>query len=388
MAVAGVICEYNPFHRGHEKQLRLIRERLGQDTAIVCLMSGNFVQRGAPAMLDKSVRATAAIDSGANLVLELPVTYCLRSAEGFAAGGVQILSKLGAVTHLSFGCETADEEALADTAKRMCTESYTQTLKDALASGVSYAAARQSALETLGGAGNLLREPNDILALEYCKAIYEQNSLLVPLAIRREGGYHEQTADLENPSATAVRALLMGEDWRRFVPLAAIAHYESAARYTLDAGERAILARLRGMDAAQWQSVPFGSEGLWSKVMKAVQSESSVEAIIAASKSRRYARTRLQRMLLCAYLGIDNDTLFADAPYVRVLGFDDAGRGLLRAMHGRSTMPIIHAGESPLDTAFSELERRCAGLYTLFSTEKTPDSALSEENRRIYYKKM
>ena len=388
LAIAGVICEYNPFHLGHAKQFRQIRERLGEDAAIICLMSGRYVQRGEPAVFDPSVRAAAAVDCGASLVLELPVTYALRSAEGFAQGGVEILSALGVTEYLAFGCESGDGEALLRTARQMTEPTYTEFLREALDEGLSYAAAREQALSNFGGNGNLLQKPNDILALEYCKAILEQKSLLKPLALQRGGDYHAEFADAEDPSATSIRALLPDGNWQPFVPQEAISHYASAELHTPLAGERAMLARLRGLTDDDWQTVPFGSEGLWSKVMKAARAEASLEGIITASKSRRYPRTRLQRLLLCAYLGIDCETLAKPAPYVRALAFDDAGRALLRQIHERCSLPVIHAGQTPPDEAYAALEARCERLYTLFSTEKTLASTAKAENGRIYYKKM
>ena len=205
MQTVGVICEYNPFHLGHARQLGLIRQQLGQEAAIVCLMSGNYVQRGEPAVFDKCVRARAAVEAGASLVLELPVTYALRSAEGFAAGGVSILSRLGC-GFLSFGCESGDGDAILRAAEASRSSEFEQTLHANIQTGLSYAAARQRALEALGQDGQLLTRPNDILAFEYCRAILTQNSPMHPLAVLRPGDYHADTPDAEHPSATAVRA--------------------------------------------------------------------------------------------------------------------------------------------------------------------------------------
>ena len=171
MQICGVICEYNPFHNGHRRQLSQIRDILGPDVGIVCLMSGNFVQRGAPAVFDKTVRARAAVECGASLVLELPVTAALSSAEGFARCGVEILDRLGAVDTLCFGSETGDTDALVRAAEAMCSPEFTQALRTALDEGRSYPAARQLALERVSGDGALLTAPNDILAAEYCKAL-------------------------------------------------------------------------------------------------------------------------------------------------------------------------------------------------------------------------
>lgn len=385
MAAVGIVCEYNPFHLGHEKQLRLARGLLGADTAIVCLMSGNFVQRGAPALFGKAVRARAAVECGASLVLELPVTCALSSAEGFARGAVEIFDRLGAVDTLCFGSETGDTAAIVHAAEAMTAPAFTQALRAALARGMSYPAARQRALEAAAGGGALLTAPNDILAVEYCKALLERGSGIRPLAVRREGGYHDETPDAGNPSATAVRAALMrGEDWQQLVPEAAAAIYGSAVHYELRYGERAMLARLRAMTDAEWADIPFGSEGLWCKVRRAVQTEGPIESILCAAKSKRYPRTRLQRLLMCAYLGLTQADLARPIPYVRVLAFDQAGRTLLRRMRSSGSIPIVNAGARPADAAYYALERRCAALYGLFAESDAQTLSAFEEALRIF----
>ena len=388
MAVVGIICEYNPFHNGHLRQLMQIRQRLGADTAIVCLMSGRFVQRGDAALFAPAVRAAAAADCGADLVLELPATHSLRSAEGFAAGGVDILSRLGVVDTLCFGAEHADTAALLQTARMLCSADYDAALRTALQTRGSYAAAREQALRTLGGDGALLQRPNDILAAEYCKAILQQGSRMQPLCITRGGDYHSMEADAENPSATAVRALWPDGGWRALVPEAAARHYAGAETFTLAAGERAVLARLRGMTPAQWQDVPYGAEGLWRCVYKAVQRAGSVEEIIETAKSKRYVRTRLQRMVLCAYLGLTAAELTRRAEYVRVLALGSGGGALLRRIRREGALACLNAGARAPDGAQAELEARCAGLSTLFSTGTGAPAAALAQNDRIYRRKI
>lgn len=379
MKAVGVICEYNPLHLGHKKQLELIRGRFGADTAIVCLMSGSFVQRGAPAIFDKSLRAKAAVLSGADLVLELPVTAALSSAEGFAAGGVRILSEI--CGGLCFGTESGEADALMDTARGLLSAEFSVHLKERLETGVSFPAARQAAAEKLGIDAQLLSRPNDILGVEYCKAILAQGSTMEPLPIHREGSYHASKADLENPSATAVRELIAsGKDWAKFVPAYPV--FENAPRHTLQAGERAILSKLRTMTEAEFEALPYGSEGLWRKFMAACRTEASVEDILAATKSKRYTRTRLDRMLMCAFLGIDRQTLERPAPYVRVLAFDDTGRAILN--RHRESGRFRNAGEAAEDP-YWDLEQRCGDLYGLFCADG-PEPAGLESKRRIFYK--
>ena len=386
MHICGIICEYNPFHRGHEKQLRQVRQALGADAAVVCLMSGSFVQRGEPAIFEKRVRAQAAVLAGANLVLELPVTKALCSAEGFARGGVEIFTKLGIIDTLAFGCESGDGQAIFTAAQAMCAASYDRALREILDTGASYPAARQRALEALGQDGRLLMKPNDILAFEYCRALLTQNSPMRPLAVLRPGDYHADTPDAEHPSATAVRRLILsGSGWRQYVPAACT--YENAVPHALLWGEKAMLARLRGMEQADWARTAHGSEGLWSKVWKAVLSQPDYESILAAAKSKRYPRTRLQRLLLCAYLGISEESLRQTPPYVRVLAFDERGQTVLRQAKKSGGCMLVNAGQTPPDAAYYELERRAADLYTLFSRPGAPCSAGTERGTRIYQRK-
>ena len=377
MAIVGIICEYNPLHNGHRKQIRLIRQMLGEDTTVVCCMSGNFVQRGAPAIVNKSLRAKMAVLAGADLVLELPVTYALSSAEGFAAGGVKILSHV--CDYLCFGCETGNADSLMATAKALLSETFPPLLREELDKGKSFPAARQAALEAMSCDADILSRPNDILAVEYCKAIIAQGSSMKPLPIIREGSYHAELPEMENPSATAVRKLMLaGLEWDAYVPLR-----EDAPQHTLDAGERAILARLRTMTDAEFESLPYGSEGLWRKFMHACRSCATLEEIIAATKSKRYTRSRIDRMVMCAFLGITKDILESEVPYTRVLAFNDAGRSALKQMKQHAV--CINIGES-FDDPYWEMEKRWESLYGLFCLD-TPDAPDAAENHRVYYHK-
>ena len=379
MAIVGIICEYNPLHNGHAKQFHMLRQMLGEETVIVCCMSGNFVQRGAPAIFDKSLRAKAAVLAGADLVLELPTTYALSSAEGFAAGGVRILSHI--CDYLCFGCETGDAASLMATAKALLSQEFPPLLRAELEKGLSFPTARQAALETMDLDADILSRPNDILAVEYCKAILSQNSSMQPLPIYRAGSYHAETPELENPSATAVRKLIVNqENWHAYVPNGNC--YADAPRHTLDFGERAILTRLRTMTDEEFEALPYGSEGLWRKFMHACRSCSTLEEIIAATKSKRYTRTRIDRMVMCAFLGITKEMLESPVPYTRVLAFNDRGRSVLKLIKQHTI--CINAGES-FEHPYWELEKRWGALYGLFS--EAPEAPDVEEKRRVCYHK-
>ncbi len=380
MKTVAIVCEYNPLHLGHIRQFAAIHRAYGEDTRILCLMSGNYVQRGEPAIFDAGTRAAAAVRSGANLVLELPITAAIASAEGFARGAVDVLNRLGMADVLCFGCESGDSESVMSTAKLLCTPEFSQRLRQGLSDGDSFASLRQRTLEAMGGNGSLLRTPNDILAVEYGKALLATGSSIVPMAIRREGSYHAQCPDQCNPSATALRALLPCAQWLAYVPEEARAIFSHAVPHRIEWGERALLARLRAMPDCEFEALPYGSEGLWRKLMKESREADSVEMLIDRVKSRRYARSRIARMVLCAFLGVTAQTLAESVPYVRILGFDHEGRAMLRQMD--SQIPLLHAGQSA-SGSYAELEQRAARMYSLFlPPEETP---IAVKQQRVFH---
>ena len=382
MKITGIICEYNPFHLGHQKQIDRIRTE-NEDCGIVCMMSGNFVQRGHPAIIDKSYRAKAAILSGADLVLELPVTAALSSAEGFASEGVRLLG--GFCDSLCFGSETGSKDALMTTAQALLSPAFPEALAAELKKGVSFPAARQAALESMGVSSDILSRPNDILAVEYCKAILSQNSRLTPEPIRRGGNYHDTAADSSDPSATAVRELLLNHgDWKRYVPQPVYCCFEGQALHTLAAGERAVLGKLRTMSDEKFEALPYGSEGLWRKLMHAARKEAILEDILNTVKSKRYTRTRLDRMVMCAFLGLTADDIRSPAPYARVLAFNDKGRDILKLARQSGSFP--NTGEK-VDHPYQAIETRCGALYGLFCTS-SPESPDLESSQRVYYHKI
>ena len=335
-----------------------------------------------PSIFDKSIRAKAAISAGADLVLELPVTAALSSAEGFASQGVSILGSF--CDSLSFGAENGNPELLLATAKLLLTPEFSGFLKSALREGLSFPAARQKALENMGFNGSILTTPNNILAIEYCKAIVSQNSKMKPEPILRHGNYHDTTPDPENPSATALRKLLEEDlNWQNYVPDAVIPIYKNAPWHTLQAGERAILYRLRTMTDAEFEALPYGSEGLWRKFMKNARQYASLEEILSATKSKRYTRTRLDRMIMCAFLGLSAEDLNAPTPYVRVLALNDKGREILLKARENGHFPNIG---KKIEHPYQAIENRCDDLYGLFAAEKTETAGITAK-RRIQYVK-
>ena len=374
MKTVGILCEYNPLHLGHARQISSIRNSCNDECAVVCLMSGNFVQRGQPAVFDKMLRARAALESGADLVLELPVTYALSSAEGFAAGAVSILGTF--CDEMSFGAEHPDRDALLSTARALLSPEFSEKLRRHLDLGVSFPAARAKALSDMGAGADLISSPNDILAVEYCKAILSQGCAMTPAPIHRPGSYHDLTANPENPSATSLRLLIEnGKSFRPFVPTDV---FTNAPVHTPAYGEKAVLARLRTMTDAEFEALPYGSEGLWRKFMRECRQQNTLEEILTAVKSKRYTRTRLDRMAMCAFLGLTAADLASPAPYCRCLGFTDRGRQVLHLAKQRTA--IYNVGQR-VDDPFWLLEQRCNDLYGLFAEH--PEPAGQEPDRRI-----
>lgn len=381
MQAAGIIVEYNPLHCGHVHLLREIRRLLGPETAIICAMSGDFVQRGDFALLNRRARARAAVESGADLVLELPLPWAVASAERFADGGVQTLLATGLVTHLAFGSECGDASALMDVAQALDHKDFPALLKDSLKDGVSFAAARQSAAEQLLGRekAQLLSSPNNTLGIEYCRALLRHGSTVTPLTIPRLGAGHDDTETVNGfASGSAIRALLREGQRDKALSLMAPSmadayrQEEAAGRAPVfsETLERTILARLRTMTREDFAALDESREGLYNRLYDASRTARSLEEFLQSAKTKRYAYARLRRMVLWAYLGLDPHTFPATVPYLRPLAANETGRALLGKMRKSASLPIL---TKPADVRRLEkeaqdlftLEARAADLYTL-----------------------
>ena len=372
MTIAGIICEFNPLHRGHAYLMAQLRQRGAE--AVVCAMSGNFVQRGEPALVNKLSRAEMAVACGADLVLELPTPWAMATAETFARGGVQLLSMAGC-THIGFGSECGDTAALQSAADTLLLPALQADIRAQLAAGITYAAARQRAVEArLGAAAAVLRQPNDTLAVEYLRACRQLRAGLTPIAIRRIGAGHDGGAAAGYASASHIRQLLQqGREGEALsympAPAAAVLARELAAGRTADGQnvERAILARLRQMTENEFAAYDGGGEGLYHRVYDAVRGSATVEALLAAAKTKRYTAARLRRMVLSAWLGLPGAP--EAVPYARVLAANETGRAILRQMRKAGAPVLTKAADvAALGTAAETLFRREAGytdLYTL-----------------------
>ncbi|MCR5842428.1 MAG: nucleotidyltransferase family protein [Oscillospiraceae bacterium] len=348
MRAVGIVCEYNPFHRGHQYLIEACRDRLGSDAAVVCAMSGDFVQRGEAALFDKFTRAGAACRAGADLVVELPLPWCLSSAEGFASGAVAMLAALGCDT-LAFGSESGDGEALDRLAAYLVSSGAITDIRkrmDADAS-LSFARARQlSAQDALGDAALFLNSPNDILGVEYLKAIKTSGADMKPLVVRREGGGHDSRGEGAFCSAMQLREMIQaGKDPAAYIPAGAMAVYRSA----MEAGkirddrllETALLSRLYSVRPEAFDKLPDAGGGAGRRLYKAVLNGGGMDQIVAAAGSKRLTAARMRRMLLCAALGLCAEDTKGAPPCLRILAADEKGRALLRERGADSPIPVL-----------------------------------------------
>lgn len=374
MDILGVVCEYNPFHSGHAYHLRRSRELLGGDVPTVCVMSGDFVQRGEPAAFSKFARAEAACRCGADLVVELPLPWALSSAEGFARGAVGLLAKLGA-THISFGSEAGETEPLTKLARTLTTAGFTEDVRRVLETdaAMSYAAARQIALEKqLGELSELIRTPNNILAVEYIKAIGELKADIRPLTVKRIGSGHDMSGDAPVKSASELRSMLVnGDDTAEYIPSAAWEVYEREMRcgrgpLTVEDLETALLSRLRMLPAEAFDRLPDGSDGIGRRLYAAVQEEAGIADILSAAKNKRYALARIRRMCMCAALGIREGMNAGVPPYARVLAANERGCSLLRAAKGKLPVVTKPASVRTLSAECTELFACGASAHDFF----------------------
>lgn len=341
MQATGIIAEYNPFHNGHAYHISEAKRRTHQPVIVV--MSGSFMQRGEPAILSKWQRAALAVGSGADLVLELPAAFSLRSAEFFAQGGVSLLAATGIVSTLCCGVENAgcDFAALARIA---CTDGVQQKLQTLLKQGMSYAAAWEKIFSARNQSSSRpLSAPNDILALSYAKAIIRNNYGIAPLYVQREdAGYNSTAISGMFASATAIRrALAQGASaWQQAVP-PAVQNALMHAGYNEDLLWQLICYRLRLLSADDIAASTECSEGIENRLKAAADARNMAEAV-AAITSKRYTASRSRRLLLQLLTGATRaDWAQQSAAYLRVLAFNDMGRALLKEMKNTAALPII-----------------------------------------------
>jgi len=352
----GIIVEYNPFHNGHQWHVEAAKKESGCPF-VVGVMSGNFMQRGEPALFDKWKRAEMAIRGGVDLIIELPVVFAVRSAQYFATGGIRLLNSLGIISHICFGAEYSDLTILKKIAA--ATED-TQVLKDLhihLQSGSTYAAALEKSLHSnYHISPDIIRSPNNILAVEYLRAMATFAPHLIPIPVTRQQSHYSDTT-ITSPlaSATAIRHALLNsmsitDEIRATIPITTLMIIntmlaEKRGPVTFSNLSNVILAQLRTATLEKLEQIPSVSEGLHYKLRESALGSANINQLFSLLKSKRYPHTRLQRIIIHSLLGTNKGqlTLFDECGplYARVLAFNQQGRLLLKQMNQYSTIPTI-----------------------------------------------
>ncbi len=384
MKFCAVICEYNPFHNGHKYQFEQIRKLSGCDK-ILCLMSGNFTQRGEIAVLHKNIRARHAVECGADVVLELPAAFAVAPAEIFASGAVHILSAIPEVSALAFGCESGTEEEFLNAAKATLSEDkqFKAALKENMKDGTSYVKARTQTVLSLNTDIDeaLLTAPNNILGVEYCRAILSSGAKIKPLPIPRVGGGYADVALFKNfSSATALREALKSPDKKTLKLLKSNLPanvLRDLANYREPPYRQAALAALLLRGPEEVMKCPDCSEGLENRLRSMVKSNPSYDAALGKVVSKRYTLSRLKRILLQNFLGLDRKAVrdFLEAPlYCKVLAVTRKPEVL--AALNRGNYPVImrksDAGSLKKDAlACFETDVRANDLYDILTGTHT-----------------
>ncbi len=360
MKIAGIICEYNPFHNGHAYHIAKTRSILGADTTIVCVMSGNFVQRGDTAIFDKHTRAACAVAGGADLVIELPVPWALSSAESFARGGVSLLYAAGC-GYISFGSECGDAETIISAAETLRGEKTQNAVKAELQKGKTYAAACAAALESVSPElGGLLSSPNDLLGIEYARASIALGGKLRLIAVKRDGADHDSpVAGASIASASFIREKLASwTNAESYMPTDTTRLIRGKTPVTLIDYEQAILSRLRMIKDADYKKLDAGREGFADRFMKYARAAPSIDALLSGVKTKRYPMSRIRRMMLRAAIGITAEDSSGVPPYIRVLAANKTGCRILDNMSAE--VPVIV--KPALVKKLGEQERHIFGL--------------------------
>ncbi len=354
MKTVAVICEYNPFHLGHAFQFSQIRRQFGEDTAIVAIMSGNYVQRGEPAVFGKDTRAEIAVLSGASLVLELPFPYSAAGAEFFASAAVSIADSLGVVDALSFGSESGDIEALSLCAERLASPEFEAALlerakekKNAIGTAALTPIVYR-ALYSDEAADSLFDSPNNLLALAYLKALKKSGSPIQPHTVKRLGDFHNESSVKEGyASASYLRALLRDGNWKQ-----ALSHMPKEAQKVAEAALQNGRCVLNQNAYGAWllahfrlHSEPEGAYaeaegGLYHRIAKAARDAKDFDELIAAATTKKYPSSRIRRAALFSLFGVSPEVLRRAPVYTQVLAMDNKGQALLRRIKKCGKIPV------------------------------------------------
>ena len=380
MKVAGIIAEYNPFHKGHELLIKKARENGA--THVVIVMSGNYVQRGEPAMFSQRSRTEAALACGADLVIQLPVVYAVSGAQKFAQAGVGILDALGCIDELVFGSECGDSDLIVSAAREVYSSRVQMLISQEIKNGITFAKARENALRSVSGkTADIIHEPNNILGVEYAAAIGKYSSSMKPVTFRRFGAGHGSSDETDGiASASHIRELISrGEEWRKFIPEAAADIFEKDINekkivVNYNKFETAVLYKLRTSTREELALSPDVSEGIENRILDASAQATGLEELYQLAKTKRYTHARIRRIILNHVLGITAQELSQPVPYIRLLGLNGRGAELLKLTKESRKLPLIAKTSDISEVGFEaqrffETECRASDIYALL-TEK------------------
>lgn len=366
MKISGIVCEYNPFHNGHRYHIEETRKNGA--THIIAVMSGNFVQRGDIAVLDKFTRAEIAVKSGADLVIELPVQYSLAPAELFARGAVHLLHSLGVVDELSFGSECGDVQKLISAADAMTKIADSPKIRELTEKGYTYPRAAAAVLgELFPEAAEITTEPNNVLGVEYIRALNHFSSDIQPFTVKRAGAAHDSCDTSESFASASYIREHMSES-AGFLPEISVKAIsgDTAAIHRL---ERVLLYRLRTASLEEIRNTSDCVHGLAERIYSARNSV-SLDEFFETVKTKRFTMARIRRIILSLLIGIKSEDMKNLPPYIRILAFNERGREILGAAKGKSIIPF---GSSlaklsrinAISERFAELEAAASDIYGL-----------------------
>ena len=355
MKIASIIAEYNPFHNGHKYQIEKTRELLGDDIAIVAIMSGNYTQRGEIAIADKTIRAKAAVLSGVNLVLELPFPFSCSTAEVFATSGVHIANAIGS-DYLVFGSESGDIKIISEAADVLLSDNFNAALESIKSSSesanLSYPKMIEKAYDL--SCNNVINfditKPNNILALEYVKAIKRLNASLMPITIKREGaGYAEEdiNSDTEFQSATALRGLMShsATSAEKYMPKNAFIAFEEAKKLGLFPSDfsrinNSIISSLR-LNTALGTSIFDVDDGLYNRLCALSTKTNSISSLAALAETKTYTKAKIRRAILNSFFGVTSSLVKEFPAFTQVLAMDTVGCSVLKRIKKTTQFPCI-----------------------------------------------
>lgn len=386
--ISGIIAEFNPFHNGHTYLLRKAQEI---SDAVICVMSGNFVQRGDVSIFEKHKRAEFALKNGADLIVGLPIGWSMSSAENFAYGGVSLLKNIGIVDNIVFGSENNNISDLLKIAEIINDKNFSDLIKEIMKSGITYAAARQKAIEKYSyDLSNILTMPNNTLAIEYILAAKKLNFSPTFYPIKRVGVEHNSIeANGEYMSGTGLREFIKNKNYsdiKKYIPSNIYNDVINCNYSDINRLDNAMLFKIRSMSKEQLLLVPDVNEGLENRIYQKAKECETINELTQKIKTKRYTLARIRRILACATFGVTNEYLKKEPPYIHILGCTSKGQSLLKNIAEKTTLPLIVTAKDALKLdGFAkktfELEEYTSNLYSMSVNPML--TSYSEYNQKI-----